>query len=83
MLKITLAVFAVVLAGTASAAGWRSLRVDASSEAAFEQSLAQFKEKLSPGRRYAFGKALQDIWAAGTEAAEAEQRAYTTADHYR
>ena len=33
MLKLTVAVLAVALAGTASAAGWRSLRVDGSSEA--------------------------------------------------
>ena len=83
MLKLAIVVLAVTLAGTASAAGWRSLRVDASSEAAFEQSLALFKEKLSPGRRYVFGEALEDIWVAGSQAAEAEQREYTAADYYR
>ena len=49
MLKLTVAVLAVALAGTASAAGWRSLRVDASSEAAFEQSLAVFKDEAVAG----------------------------------
>jgi len=83
MLKLTLAVLAVALAGTASAAGWRSLRVDASSEAAFEQSLAVFKEKLSPARRQVFGEALKDIWVKGSQEAAAEQREYTTADYYR
>ena len=83
MLKLTVTVLAVALAGTASAAGWRSLRIDASSEAAFEQSLAEFEDKLSPGRRYVFGEALKDIWVAGTQAAQAEQRAYTEADYYR
>jgi len=83
MLKLTVAVLAVALAGTASAGGWRSLRVDASSEAAFEQSLAEFKDKLSPGRRYAFGESLKDVWVAGTQAAEAEQREYAAADYYR
>jgi hypothetical protein len=82
MLKLTVTVLAVALAGTASAAGWRSLRIDASSEAAFEQSLAEFDDKLSPGRRYAFGEALKDIWVAGTQAAQAEQRVYTEADYY-
>jgi hypothetical protein len=83
MLKLTLAVLAVALAGTASAAGWRSLRVDASSEAAFEQSLAVFKEKLSPARRQVFGEALKDIWVKGSQEAAAEQREYTIADYYR
>jgi hypothetical protein len=34
--------------------GWKSLKVDGSSEEAFGQSLEEFKEKLSPARRYAF-----------------------------
>jgi hypothetical protein len=82
MLKLTITVLAVALAGTASA-GWRSLRVDASSEAAFEQSLAEFKDKLSPARRYVFGESLKDIWRAGSSAAATEQREYTEADYYR
>jgi hypothetical protein len=83
MLKLTLALVAIALAGTASAAGWRSLRVDATSESAFERSLAEFKDKLSPARIDVFGAALKDIWAEGKKAAEAEQREYTTADYYR
>lgn len=83
MLKLTVAVLAVALAGGASAAGWKSLRVDASSEAAFEQSLAVFKEKLSPARRFVFGEALKDIWIKGTQEAEAAEREYTAADYYR
>jgi len=83
MLKLTVAVLAIALAGSASAAKWKELRVDASSEAAFEQSLVAFKEKLSPARRYVFGEALKDIWVKGTQAAEAEQREYTAADYYR
>ncbi len=42
MLKLTVAVLAVVLAGTASAERWRDLRVDASSEDAFAKSLEAF-----------------------------------------
>jgi hypothetical protein len=83
MLKLTIAVLAVALAGTASAAGWRSLRVDASSEAAFEQSLAEFKDELNAPRRHVFGEALKDIWIARSLAAEAEEREYTAADYYR
>ena len=83
MLKLTVAVLAVALAGTASAAGWRSLRLDGQSEAGFDQSLAEFREKLTNGRRYAFTLALYDIWDQGTKTAEAEQREYTAADYRR
>jgi hypothetical protein len=82
MLKLTVAVLAVVLAGTASA-GWRSLRVDGSSEAGFAESLAAFKEKLPRARAHVFGEALKDIWVQGTKDAEAEQREYTASDYYR
>jgi len=83
MLKLTTAVLAVALAGAASAGGWKSLRVDASSEEAFEQSLAVFKDELSYARQYVFGEALKDIWVKGATAAEAEQREYTADDYYR
>ena len=83
MLKLTFAVLALALAGTASAGNWRKLRVDASSEAAFEQSLAVFKDELTPARRLVFGEALQDIWVQGVREAAAVQREYTAADYYR
>jgi hypothetical protein len=83
MLKLAMAVVSLALVGSASAAGWRSLRVDASSEAAFEQSLAEFKDKLSPAREHVFGEALKDIWLKGSQAAEAAQREYTASDYYR
>ena len=83
MLKLTVAVLAVVLAGTASASGWRSLRIDASSEATFSESIATFNEKLSPSRRIAFVRSLQDIWLHGTKLAVEEQREYTEADYLR
>jgi hypothetical protein len=83
MLKLTIAVLAVALAGTASAAGWKSLAVDASSEEAFEKSLAEFKETLTPARRVVFGEALKDIWVKGSLEAEANQREYAAADYYR
>jgi hypothetical protein len=82
MLKLTVAVLAVALAGTAGAAGWKSLKVDGSSEDAFAQSLAVFKKKMPLARRQVFGQALKDIWVQGTKAAEAEQREYTAADYY-
>jgi len=83
VLKPTLILLAFALAGTASAAGWKSLRVDASSEDAFEQSLEVFKAELSLARRHVFGEALKDIWIKGSLAAEAEQREYTAEDYHR
>jgi hypothetical protein len=62
MLKLTLAILAVALAGTASAGGWRNLRIDGSSEAGFTQSVEAFKEKLPLPRWYAFAHAVNDIW---------------------
>jgi hypothetical protein len=61
----------IVLAGTSHAAGWRSLRIDGSSEASFAKSIAALQEKLSPAHRYVFDSALEDI-----------EREYT-ADEYR
>jgi hypothetical protein len=80
MLKLTVAVLVFAIAGSASAAGWRSLRLDGSSEARLEKSLAELREGLTNGRRYAFTRALNDIWLQGTKSAAAEQRDYTTAD---
>src|SRR5262245_27782625 len=82
MLKLTVAVLAVMLAGTASAAGWRKLQMDASSEAAFDESVTVFQKELSPARRFVLGQALRDIWSEGVKAAKAEQREYTTAEYY-
>ena len=82
MLTLILASRAVAIAGAAGAAGWRDLRVDASSETAFKQSLAAFNEELSPERRHVFESALVDIWVQGTVDAQAEQREFTAADFY-
>ncbi|HEX5045740.1 MAG TPA: hypothetical protein VFX89_01370 [Gammaproteobacteria bacterium] len=83
MLRLTVAVLAVVLTGTASAAGWRSLQVDGSSEEAFSKSVAAFEEKLTPARRYVFTLALRDVWLQGAKSAEADQGEYTAADYFR
>lgn len=83
MLKVTFAVLAVMLASTASAAGWRNLRIDASNETAFKESVATFEAKLSPSRRVAFARSLQDVWIEGMQRAAVEQREYTSADYFR
>ena len=82
MLKLIVAVSALALAGSASAAGWRSLRIDASSEQSYSQSVATFQDKLSPSRRIAFARSLQDIWLNGT-LAEEQQHEYTRAEYLR
>jgi len=82
MPKLIVAVLALVLAGTASAAGWRLLRIDASSEASFAKSVEEFREKLTPSRRVAFVRSLQDIRLHGELAVEG-QREYTDADFLR
>ena len=83
MLKLTVAVLAIALAGAASAADSPSLRVDASSHAAFKRSLVAFKDELSPEQRQVFGEALIDVWIGGTQAAETERVKYRAADYYR
>ena len=83
MQKLTVVVLAVAFAGTASAAGWRDLRVDGSSEEAFARSMTEFKDELSPRRAHVFGEALKDIWIQGATAAEAEQREYTADEYYK
>ena len=83
MLKITVAVLAVALAGTASAGGWRDLRIDGSSEASFAESMEAFKEKLPRDRLYVFVLAMQDIWVQGVEAAKATDREYTAIEYFR
>ena len=82
MLKLTVAVLAVALAGTASA-GWRSMRVDGSSEDGFNRSVTALRQELPEVRRHVFDLALQDIWVQGTKTAEAEQREYTATEYLR
>src|SRR4051812_48337758 len=53
MLRLAVAVLVVALAGTANA-GWRSMRIDGSSETGFAQSVAALQAGLSPARRYVF-----------------------------
>ena len=60
MQKLTVVVLAVAFAGTLSAAGWRDLRVDGSSEEAFARSMTAFKDELSLRREYVFGEALKE-----------------------
>jgi hypothetical protein len=80
--KVAVAVWAVALAGTASAAGWRSMRIDASSEADFTASVSALREKLPEVRRHVLDLALNDIWVRGAQAAAAEQRDYPASEYF-
>jgi hypothetical protein len=83
MLKVAVAVLAVALAGTASAIGWRSMRIDASSEADFTASVNALKEKLPKVRCNVLDLALHHIWVQGAEAAAAEQREHSSSEFLR
>lgn len=83
MVKLTVAALALTIASSAGAAGWRSLRIDGSSESAFSQSVAALRDKLPPAHQFVFNSALQDIWALGTQLAESEQREYAAAEYFR
>jgi hypothetical protein len=83
MVKTIVTVLALIFAGTASAGGWRNLRVDGSSQAGFAESMEALKEKLPRARRYVFVLAMQDIWVQGVEAAKATDREYTAIEYFR
>ena len=83
MLKLTVALLAVALASNAVAGGWRDLRIDASSEATYSESVARLQHKLTPSRRLALALSLRDVWNEGTQRAIAERREYTRADYFR
>jgi hypothetical protein len=83
VLRLTAAFIAIALTGTANAGGWRSLRLDASSEASFEKSVAAFEAELPAARYRVLLQALEDIWREGTRNARASEREYTATDFLR
>ncbi len=80
MLKLTVAVLAIALIGSASAEEWR---IDASSHRAFERSLEAAKSELSQPEIQMLGGALKYIWEEGTRAAVADDRTYSDQDYFR
>jgi hypothetical protein len=82
MLRVALAVLAVSVASSASA-GWRDLRIDASSEAAFTESVALLQEKLSRPRAGFLTLALHDLWVTGTERAQSDDRVFNAEEYFR
>jgi hypothetical protein len=83
MVKVAVALLAVALAASASAAGWRSVRIDGSSDAGFATSVAEFEDKLPPARYHVLLQALKDVWEQGSKNAEAAQSEYTASDYLR
>lgn len=69
MPKLTICAAAAVLAGCASTSGWRSLRIDGSSQTSFDESVALFQQELSPKRRDLFEISLVAVWLADTVSA--------------
>jgi hypothetical protein len=61
MLRLTVAVLVIALAGTANAEGWRGLRIDGSSADSFGKSLGALRVKLTPARREVLDLAMDDI----------------------
>jgi hypothetical protein len=82
MQKFALVVVGIALSAAANAASWRALELDGSTEEAFVQSVRDMQEALAPKRRMALELSLQDLWVTGAEAAEAEQREYTSAEYF-
>jgi hypothetical protein len=74
--KILFATAIMILAGSAGAREWRELRIDASSQARFEQSVARFQRALPKMRRQLFELALADIrlTSMGSAAGESSSR---------
>lgn len=82
MLKLSLAVLAVALAGSASAAGWRGLSIDGSNEASFKESVQLLQDKLSRTRAGLLALALQDLWVMGAERAKSAEREFTAEEYF-
>jgi hypothetical protein len=72
MLKGTLFIVAVALAGCASTSGWRALRIDGTSRSTFEASNFALQQGLSANQRLRFKIALQELWRTGAAQAGAE-----------
>jgi hypothetical protein len=83
MLKLTVGVLAVLLVGSAGAAGWRSMRIDAGSENNFNESVTALTDELPRVRKHVFEQSLRDIWLAGEKAAAASDREYAIDDYLR
>jgi hypothetical protein len=61
MTKFMLSTVVVALAGCASMGAWRELRIDGSSESAFDESLSLLNAELPYSHRQMFALALVDI----------------------
>lgn len=69
MSRLILCIAAISLAGCASMGGWRTLRVDASDQRSFEESVALLQSELPYYRNERFTQALAAIWMANVSEA--------------
>jgi hypothetical protein len=70
---VSFAALMTLSAASAVARGWRDLRIDASSDASFTESVQQMRDELPYARAVMFVLVLQDLKAHST-AAECRQR---------
>ena len=86
MSKPAMAILMTLLAGCASMGQWRTLQIDGSSQASFDQSISQLNDELTYSRSRMFGIALVDIASTAAQAAgqaEDGSPAYTDEDYRR
>ena len=63
LIVASLTIVMLMCATSASARGWRDLRIDASSEAGFDESVQQMRDQLPGNRVVLFDLVLQDLKA--------------------
>lgn len=85
MAKVMFSIVFLALAGCASMGEWRELRIDSSSESAFDESISLLNAELSYSRRQMFALALVDIGRAAVQSSEQtsddSEIAYTYEDY--
>ncbi len=65
--RLLICIIFAAVASSAGASGWRDLRIDATTQSAFEKSVADFQRLLPSDRRLYFEVSLQEIWHAVAE----------------
>lgn len=82
MSKVAYTVIGLALAGCASTDGWRTLRIDGSSQSSIDRSVSSIQQQLPASRRERFDMVLVDLWITGTLNSEAAGAEYTEHDYF-
>ena len=82
MRKIVFSIVVMALGGCASTGGWRTLRIDGSSQSSIDRSISLIQQELPAFRREGFDMVLADLWITGTLNAEAEGAEYLENDYF-